>query len=193
MQNLWSGKSLCACADSLKSEIWQVRNFAWHRLHSGLCLENQLRLLSYFRNSLRLRPESTPTLRLVCTSTLSTVIKTLSNSSRYLKVSTECIRVAKNLIFDSASASILRLFPVPMLRQIRNFSNSKEIFKVDSDSATSYQWWTVEMAQSKNFWSRTAHSPCEKNHATSSPSTPTINPRGKKTCFSFSIRAPMVR
>jgi len=31
MQNFWSRKALCACADGLKSENWQVRNFDWHR------------------------------------------------------------------------------------------------------------------------------------------------------------------
>jgi len=30
MQNFWSGKSVCACAEGLKSKIWQVWNFAWH-------------------------------------------------------------------------------------------------------------------------------------------------------------------
>ena len=38
------------------------------RLHSGSSLKNQLRLHSYFRKSLRLRPESTATLRLRYTS-----------------------------------------------------------------------------------------------------------------------------
>jgi len=41
----------------------------WLRLHSdsGPSLKNQLLLHSYFRKSLRLRPESTPTLRLLYT------------------------------------------------------------------------------------------------------------------------------
>jgi len=42
----------------------------WLRLHSGSgpSLKNQLRLHSYFRKSSRLRPSSTPTLRLLYTS-----------------------------------------------------------------------------------------------------------------------------